>query len=88
MLNKVLKLVRQYHRLDQKTAAKKLGISKSYLSEIETGKKEPTLRIIDLYTVAFDLPSSSLLLISESLKDGKKKRISEKAIQILDWAAN
>lgn len=88
MLNKVLKLVRQYHRLDQKDTAKKLGISRSYLSELENGKKEPTLTILEKYQDKFGLPRSSLLLLEESLKDGKKNTFSTKAIKILEWVAD
>ncbi len=86
MLHKVLKLVRQYHRLDQKQTADKLGISPSYLSEIETGKKEPSLSILDEYQKKFGIPKSSLLMIAESLENGKTKSISSKAIKILEWA--
>ena len=87
MLGEVLKLVRQYHRLDQKSAAEKLDIPASYLSEMERGKKEPTLRVIEKYQNTFDLPSSSLLFIAESLQSGSKKEISSKAIKILKWAS-
>jgi len=88
MLSDVLKLVRQYHRLDQKSAAAQLGISTSYLSEMESGKKDPTLKVIEKYQEVFDLPTSSLLFIAESLKEGKKKSISQKAVNILKWAAS
>ena len=88
MLNKVLKLVRQYHRLNQKQTAEKLGISPSYLSEIESGHKEPTLSILDEYHKNFGIPKASLLMIAESLENGKTKSISSKAIKILEWAAD
>lgn len=88
MLGEMLKLVRQYHRLDQKTAAEKLELPASYLSEIERGKKLPTLRVIEKYQKAFDLPKSSLMYIAESLDDQtEQKKMSSKAIKILKWAA-
>ncbi len=87
-INNVLKLVRQYHRLNQKQTAKKLGISPSYLSEIETGLKEPSLSILDKYHKIFGIPKASLLMIAESLENGKTKSISSKAIKILEWVAN
>ena len=86
MMGKALHLVRQYHRLDQKELATRLGISSSYLSELERDKKKPTLAILIRYQEEFDLPPSSLIYIHEALEDGKGKGIAEKAIKILDWA--
>lgn len=88
MLNEVLKLVRLYHRMDQKSTAEKLGISPPYLSEIEAGKKPPSLKLLEKYQEVFSLPASSLLLITESLQEGSKKSISGKALKILKWAAS
>ncbi|MEY4589380.1 MAG: hypothetical protein RL497_1456, partial [Pseudomonadota bacterium] len=39
MINKALKTIRQYHKVQQAELAEQLCISKSYLSEIESGKK-------------------------------------------------
>ena len=88
MLGEMLKLVRLYHRFDQKTAAKKLELPASYLSEIERGKKNPTLRVLEKYEEVFDLPKSSLMYIAESLESKKTKNtLPKKALKILEWAA-
>lgn len=71
MINEALRLIRVYHDLKQTEAAEKLGISKSYISEIEKGHKTPTLDLINKYATTFDLPSSSILFFAESLDDGK-----------------
>ncbi len=90
MLNEALRLIRVFHDLNQKDLADKLGISNSYLSEIESGKKTPTLEVIEKYSETFNMPSSSILFFSENLKNGgnsekTKKYISKKMIKILDW---
>ena len=90
MLNKALRLIRVFHDLNQKDLADKLGISNSYLSEIESGKKTPTLEVIEKYSEVFHIPSSSILFFSENLNNGEKsektkRNISNKVIKILDW---
>lgn len=86
MIGTALRLVRDYHRLDQRELAGKLGISPSYLSELEKGKKKPSLELLEKYQAVFDLPPSSLIYIFEALETGKGKGIAKKAIKILDWA--
>lgn len=81
-----LELVRKYHRLDQKALAERLGVSPSYLSEIENNRKKPTLAILQKYQDEFALPASSLIYIHEALETGKARGIAEKAIKILKWA--
>jgi len=67
MLHKPLKLMRIFHELTQKELADKLGISKSHLSEIEAGKKIPTIALLNRYTEIFEVPVSSIFLFSENL---------------------
>ena len=92
MINNALKLIRQYHNIKQSQLADKLAISSSYLSELESGKKEPTLDILHRYSNVFGVPLSSLVIFSETL-DGtqnvSKARsfISKKMLKILEWIA-
>lgn len=90
MLHKALRLMRIFYDLSQKDLAEKLDISKSYLSEIESGKKQPTLDLLDRYSNIFDIPSSSILFFSENLESGVKtdkfkNSISSKVIAILNF---
>ena len=90
MLNEALRLVRVFHRLNQSQLAKQMGISRSYLSEIEAGKKKPTLNILMQYSEIFGLPTSSLLLFSENLENNsvaEKTRhvVGKKLISIMNW---
>lgn len=57
--------------MKQIEAAKALGISASYLSEIETGKKKPTLELIDKYSETFRIPASSIMYFSENMGQGR-----------------
>ena len=61
MLGEALRLIRVYHDLKQKEAAERLGVSTSYISEIERGTKTPTLDVIDRYSREFDIPVSSIM---------------------------
>ena len=90
MLHEALRLIRVYHDLKQSEAAVKLGISKSYLSEIEKGVKTPTLEIIEKYSKAFSIPASSIMFFSESIdsKDSYKKArtfVAGKVINLLKF---
>jgi transcriptional regulator with XRE-family HTH domain len=67
MLSQALRSIRVFHDLNQVEAGKRLGISRSYLSEIESGTKEPTLQLIQRYAESFGLPASSILFFSENL---------------------
>ena len=90
MLNEALRLIRAFHDMNQKDLAERLGISNSYLSELESGKKTPTLEMIEKYSEVFKMPSSSILFFSEHFENGEKsekitKQISKKILKILDW---
>lgn len=76
MINEALRLMRVFHDMTQGALAERLGVSKSHLSEIEGGKKRPTLDLLERYAGAFDVPVSSIMFFSENLDDG---RAAEKA---------
>jgi transcriptional regulator with XRE-family HTH domain len=93
MLNEALRLLRVFHDLKSVELAEKLDISPSYLSEIETGKKEPSLDLIRRYAVQFRTTPSSLLFFSEELEKGKANKnlkafLRRKAIQFLQRIEN
>lgn len=70
MLSEALRLIRVYHDLKQSELADRLGLSKSYVSEIERGHKTPTLDVIEKYASEFRIPASSILFFSEKLSSG------------------
>jgi len=68
MIGEALRLIRVYHDLKQKDAAALLGISTSFLSEIEKGRKTPSLDLIKSYAEKFGIPASSILFFAESVE--------------------
>lgn len=91
MFDRALKLVRQYHRLNQVEMAKRLDISPSYLSEIEKGKKTPSFELLEKYASLIGIPVSSLVFLAEELQDnsGKvKTAVVDKVLKILEWIAD
>lgn len=73
MLNECLRLFRVFHDKKIVELAKELKISPSYLSEIETGKKQPPIELINKYAQVFKTTPSAILFFSEEL-DKEKKR--------------
>jgi transcriptional regulator with XRE-family HTH domain len=91
MLNRALRLLRTYHQLNQQELAKKLEISNTYLSEIETGSKAPSVELLQKYSVLFRMPVSSIMLFAETMgsdrKPGARLRVSaaDKILKLLEW---
>jgi transcriptional regulator with XRE-family HTH domain len=93
MLNKALRLMRVFHDLTQKELAGKLDISNSHLSEIESGKKQPSIALLERYSQVFGIPISSILFFSENLGESRSRKkarefISSKVLNILEWIAD
>ena len=87
MLAEALRLIRVFHDMKQQELAERLGLSKSYVSELESGKKVPSIEVIQKYSDTFDIPASSILFFSESLEHPSPKRaksaIAGKVLQFL-----
>ena len=66
MLGDSLRLIRKMHSIPAKHLASKLGISATYLSEIENNKKKPTLDLIMKYAEYFRVKPSTILFFDES----------------------
>ena len=90
-LAEALRLIRVFHDISQTHLADTLGISKSFLSEIESGKKEPTLNLLSRYAEEFDIPLSSLLFFVESVSAkgvlGRNDKVAPKVLKLLNWIA-
>jgi transcriptional regulator with XRE-family HTH domain len=92
LLDEALRLVRVYHDLTQTQLSYELGISNSFLSEIESGKKTPSLDLLDKYSARFDIPVSSLLFFAENIENSKvtdkiRLSVASKAVALLGWVA-
>ena len=76
MLNECLRLFRVFHDRKLVELAKDLEISPGYLSEIESGKKPPSMELIKKYAKIFKTTPSAILFFSEELdKDKKRSRL-------------
>lgn len=62
-----LKKLRQRKKLafTQVELAEKMGISRSYISELESGLKYPTIELLKKYSAFFDVKISKIFQISE-----------------------
>mgnify|MGYP001568344024 CR=1 FL=1 len=92
MIFRALRLIRSFHRLKQTDLAVRLDISNSYLSEIESGIKSPSIELLGKYSEIFNIPVSTLLLFSERLEEKKfservRFQAGGKILRMLEWVA-
>jgi transcriptional regulator with XRE-family HTH domain len=88
MLADSLWVLRKYSGMTQARLASELGVSQSYLSEVEKGDKDVTLNLIERYSEVFGVPMSAILLFAESegsrISEFKsKKRIASATLAVL-----
>ena len=70
--------------------ANQLGYSKSYISEIESGNKRINMDLIEKYSENFNIPVSSIFILSEGLEDHNSDSVSQQVAKrlvrkILAW---
>lgn len=92
MYNRALRLIRAFHHINQNDLAKKIGLSKSYISELETGNKTPSLEVLEKYAAYFKIPLSSLMMFAEKVEGGGfveegRVVVADKVLKMLDWIA-
>lgn len=72
MIGDVLKRTRAIYGYKATEMSSALGISASYLSEIENNKKQPSLELLQRYADIYGVRLSSLILLSESIGDAEE----------------
>ena len=87
-MGEALRLLRIFNGYKSAELAKKLVLSQSYVSELENGKKQPTMEVLDKYAKVFEMKKSTLMLFAESLegeeiKNDKKQRIARAGMKLL-----
>lgn len=65
MIGSTLKKIRCIYGFSALEMSRKLGISRSYLSEIENESKQPPLKILEKYSEITGLKLSSIMLLAE-----------------------
>lgn len=83
MINDVLKKLRTIYGYKAIEMSQLLDISPSYLSEIENGKKQPSLELLRKYSDILGLKLSSLILMMESYDEAIKKGKSVASIRMM-----
>ena len=73
-MSETLKLLRIFFGYKSVEMAKKLNISQSFLSEVENGKKNATLELLNQYSKVLNIKVSTIVLLSESLENGKDSK--------------
>jgi transcriptional regulator with XRE-family HTH domain len=92
MISEALRLLRVYHNIAQTKLADDLGISKSHLSEIESGKKKVSIPILERYSAYFKVPISSLFFFAEELdvtktRDRFRGKVALNTLKLLSMIA-
>jgi transcriptional regulator with XRE-family HTH domain len=72
MINEALRLIRVFHDLKQFELADRLKVSKSHISEIESGSKTPSLDLIEKYSIEFRIPVSAIMFFAEQIPNAKR----------------
>lgn len=72
MIGDVLKRTRIIYGYKAREMSSELGISASYLSEIENNKKQPSLELLQKYADIYGIRLSSLILLSENMDEAEK----------------
>lgn len=80
----ILKSLRKFNRMTQEELSPKLGISRAYLCEIETGKKKPTLELIYKYSEVFDIEPHLILNIADN-KSKVKAKLNKFVCRFLEY---
>jgi len=73
MIGGTLKRLRSIYGYNANEMRQLLGISNSYLSEIENDKKKPSLELLGKYSEVLGIKVSSLILLSEQAEEHRNK---------------
>ena len=77
MLGEALRLIRVFHDYKISSLSNELGVSSSYISEIENNKKTPSIEILDKYSAFFDIPVSAIMFFAEDIEKDKDEPIKK-----------
>lgn len=83
MLGNTLKRLRGIYGYSAKEMSELLGISSSYLSEIENGKKKVSIDLLECYSKLLGLRVSTLVRFSEDYEDAELNNAGQKFITSL-----
>lgn len=79
-IGKALKLLRRYSDLKACELAERSGVSQSYISELETGKKTPNLSTLKKFEKVLGVRTSVIIMMAERIEEKglpRKKEVSD-----------
>lgn len=92
MLGEALRLIRIFHDCKLSELAADINLSPSYISEIERGKKTPSIDTLKKYANYFDTTVSAIMFFSEDIENDNespvKVAIRKKLIRFLQIMEN
>ena len=68
-LGKSIRALRIIHDLKQKEFAERIGVSISYLCEIEKGKNTPSIHVVQKISNSFGIPIHTLFILEQPIKN-------------------
>lgn len=85
--SRAFRIIRSVYDLEQKELAKILGVNPSYISFIESKKKQPSEKILSLISEKLGVPSNLLLLLADNtnnkIDSTTKKELGEFLLKVL-----
>ena len=92
MLGEGLRLIRVFHDCKTTELANALGMSASYISELERNKKTPSMDTLKKYADYFDTTVSAIMFFAEDIEKDKdhpmKSAIRRKLVRFLQIVEN
>lgn len=88
-INEALRLLRLYCGFSQMEMAKKLSVAQSLVSDVEGGRKNVTMDLLEAYSEAVGVRMSQLLFFAEEIEGQPIARrgqliVAEKVLRILE----
>lgn len=89
MINEALKLLRLYCGFSQAEMAKRLSVAQSMVSDVEGGRKNVTMDLLEAYSAAVGVRMSQLLFFAEEIEGQPIARrgqliVADKVLKLLE----
>jgi transcriptional regulator with XRE-family HTH domain len=89
MINEALRLLRLYCGFSQAEMAKRLSVAQSMVSQIESGRKNVTMDLLEAYSEATGVRMSQLLFFAEEIEGQPIARrgqliVADKVLKLLE----
>jgi transcriptional regulator with XRE-family HTH domain len=80
-INRILKMLRIADELSARELGSQINLSISYISDIETGRKKPTLVVLEKYGQYFGISPANLLLLQEGNEHASNTELLFKVLE-------